>query len=123
MDERAWTPVRLAGGIWRFQRERFQHCNRGEIYPQSGAASPQDDVRAGISGVAEETRHSIPMLHDSLGLSPRFGGLSFLGPLSHRLRDGLNNSALSGLGLVPFESPGLLEHFVPLSSAKSGDKQ
>src|SRR6478672_8214871 len=57
MDERTRTPLRLAGRIWRIQRERLEYSNRGEIYPQPGAASPQDDVRAGISGVAEETRH------------------------------------------------------------------
>jgi len=42
MDERTRTPLRLAGRIWRIQRERLEYGNRGEIYPQPGAASRQD---------------------------------------------------------------------------------
>src|SRR6185437_937993 len=35
---------RSTSRIWRIQRERLEYSNRGEICPQPGAASPQDDV-------------------------------------------------------------------------------
>ena len=32
MDERAWTPLRLAERIWRIQRERFKYYHCGKKY-------------------------------------------------------------------------------------------
>jgi len=39
MDERTQTPLRVAGRIWRIQRECLEYCNRGEIYPRSTFAA------------------------------------------------------------------------------------
>jgi REP element-mobilizing transposase RayT len=108
MDERSWTPFRLAGWIRRIQRERFEHGNRGEIYPQSGAASPQDDVRRRISSAAEETRHRSRCFITAWLCRPAKAGLELLLTLPTAYlpqqtkngfagdpgRGGLNNSAL-----------------------------
>src|SRR6476660_1457071 len=85
MDERTRTPLRLAGRIWRIQRERLEYSNRGEIYPQPGAASPQDDVRAGISGVAQETRHRSRCFITARVCRPAKAGLERFFTRTHRL--------------------------------------
>ena len=120
MDERTWTPLCLAGRIWRIQRERFEHCNRGEIYPRSGTASSQNDVRAGISGVAEETRDRSRCFVTAGNAAPLKRGLNFFAPyppltlpqqtkngFARTGRGGLNNSALSGFARRILRVPGL----------------
>jgi hypothetical protein len=85
MDERTWTALRLAGWICRIQRECLEYCNRGEICPRSATASPQDDVRAGVSGAAEETRHRSRCLITARVCRPAKAGLELSSHRTHRL--------------------------------------
>ncbi len=59
MDERPWNEIQLAGGVWRFQRERIEAGRGGAIHRQPEAPSPEEELRAGIQGIAKETRNPI----------------------------------------------------------------
>src|SRR6478609_2565183 len=124
MDERTRTPLRLAGRIWRIQRERLEYSNRGEICPRSATASSQDDVRAGVSGAAEETRHRSRCFITAGCAAPLKRGSNVFLPVPTAYlpqqtkngfagdpgRGGLNNSALAGWCHRELSVSDLLKH-------------
>src|SRR5205814_5584575 len=106
MNTDAASPGRM--DIWRIQRECLEYCNRVKICPRSATASSQDDVRAGIPGVAEETWHRSRCFITARVCRPAKAGLELFSHPTHRSRGGLNNSALAGLGLCSLKRPVLL---------------
>src|SRR6202012_4737407 len=51
--------LRMAKRVWRIQRERVKHSHRCALHPKPGAASSQDEFRAGIYCVSGATRRGI----------------------------------------------------------------